>query len=139
MNVTTNIGKKFISLIEKHFPKTNIFHKIFNRNTIKISYSCMPNMDNIIKTHNSRIINSTKPIEPINCNCRNKENCPLPNRCTIKNVIYKAIVTTSNSKRKSSRMEKVFFIQLLLLFLYCKDIQYVLFNLVYSYLLLVGD
>ena len=32
MNVETNIGKTFLKLIGKHFPKTNKFHKIFNRN-----------------------------------------------------------------------------------------------------------
>jgi len=99
MNVKTNIGKSFLTLIEKHFPNTNILHKIFNKNTIKISYSCMNNMDHIIKAHNNRIINSAKPIEPDRCNCRNKATCPLPNRCTTKNIIYKAIVTTDETQK----------------------------------------
>ena len=33
VNVETNIGKTFLKLIGKHFPKTNKFHKIFNRNS----------------------------------------------------------------------------------------------------------
>ena len=32
VNVETNIGKTFLELIDKHFPKTNKFRKIFNRN-----------------------------------------------------------------------------------------------------------
>ena len=32
VNMQTNIGKTFLKLIEKHFPKANSFHKIFNRN-----------------------------------------------------------------------------------------------------------
>ena len=35
VNVETNIGKNFLELIDKHCPKTNKFHKIFNRNNVK--------------------------------------------------------------------------------------------------------
>ena len=38
-NIKTNIGKTFLNLMKKHFPKTNKLHKIFNKNTVKISYS----------------------------------------------------------------------------------------------------
>ena len=38
-DVSTNIGKKILSLISKHFPPSNKLHKIFNRNTVKVSYS----------------------------------------------------------------------------------------------------
>jgi len=36
-NVNTNIGHKFLSLIDKHFPEDHSLRKIFNRNTIKIT------------------------------------------------------------------------------------------------------
>ena len=42
-NVSTNIGHRFLTLVNKHFPKDHQLRKIFNRNTIKISYSCMNN------------------------------------------------------------------------------------------------
>ena len=45
-NTNTNIGHKFLALIDKHFPKDHKLRKIFNRNTIKISYSCMNNTNN---------------------------------------------------------------------------------------------
>ena len=35
MNVDTNIGKTFLKLIDKHFPETNKFQNLFNRNNIK--------------------------------------------------------------------------------------------------------
>ena len=38
-NIKRNIGKTFLNLMKKHFPKTNKLHKIFNKNTVKISYS----------------------------------------------------------------------------------------------------
>ena len=38
LNVSTNIGKKFFSLLGKHFSKTHQLHKLFNRNDVKVSY-----------------------------------------------------------------------------------------------------
>ena len=40
-HVKTNVGKIFMKLIVKHFPKHHKYHKIFNKNTIKLSYSCI--------------------------------------------------------------------------------------------------
>ena len=37
LNVSTNIGKKFFSLLGKRFPKTGQLHKWFNRNSVKVS------------------------------------------------------------------------------------------------------
>ena len=39
-SVNTNIGRELLSLIDKHFPLQHKLHKIFNRNTLKVSYSC---------------------------------------------------------------------------------------------------
>ena len=44
-----NIGKIFLKLVDKHFPKSNKLHKIFNRNTSKVSCSCAENMTQIYK------------------------------------------------------------------------------------------
>ena len=50
--VTTDIGKQFLTLIEKHFPRHSKYSKIFNRNSVKLSYSCTPNIKSIITSHN---------------------------------------------------------------------------------------
>jgi hypothetical protein len=42
-NVATNIGQTFLKILDEEFPISHILHKIFNRNTVKISYSCMSN------------------------------------------------------------------------------------------------
>ena len=42
INVATNVAKTFLVIIDKHFPKDKRLSKIFNRNTIKFSYSCLP-------------------------------------------------------------------------------------------------
>ena len=38
-----NIGKYLFKLIDKRFNQNNILHKIFNRKTLTISYSCTNN------------------------------------------------------------------------------------------------
>ena len=47
-NVKSNIGREFLHLIDKCFPVDHKLRKIFNRNTLKLSYSCMPNVQQII-------------------------------------------------------------------------------------------
>ena len=86
MNVKTNIGKIFLNLLHKHFPPTHLFHKIFNKNTVKISYSCMRNMNSIISAHNRSILNPPKT--SYGCNCRDDTNCPLQNQCLTPNIVY---------------------------------------------------
>ena len=55
-NVKTNVGKIFMRLVDKHFPRHHKYYKLFNRNNIKLSYSCMPNMNNVIRKYNSKIM-----------------------------------------------------------------------------------
>ena len=55
-NIHTNIGYTFRKLISKHFPKTHRFHSIFNKNNLKICYSCTENMASIINKHNKKIL-----------------------------------------------------------------------------------
>ena len=52
-----DVGKYFLRLIDKHFKQDNILHKIFNRKTLKISYSCTKNISQIINSHNNELIN----------------------------------------------------------------------------------
>ena len=87
-NVETNIGKTFLKLVKKHFRRNNIFHKIFNKNTIKISYSCMGNISSIIAWHNKSIL--YPKAKEYGCNCINKESYPLQNQCLTPKVVYEA-------------------------------------------------
>ena len=54
LNLFTKIGKEFLKLLRKYFPKENKFNKLFNKNNIKISYGCTRNMQQIIKAHNAK-------------------------------------------------------------------------------------
>ena len=58
-NVQTNIASSFLRLIDKHFPKSHVLHKIFNRRNVKVSYSCTGNMSSIIKSHNTKILSNS--------------------------------------------------------------------------------
>ena len=74
MNVQTNIGREFLNLVSKHFPKNHRYNKIFNKNNIKVSYSCTDNLQTIIKKHNRKILETSKtPSTENNCNCRKKK------------------------------------------------------------------
>ena len=55
-NVATNIGKKFFTLLSACFPANNKLYKIINKNTIKLSYSCMSNIKQSIANHNKAIL-----------------------------------------------------------------------------------
>ena len=93
LNVKTNIGKMFFKILKKHFPKSNQLSKMFNKNTIKISYSCTNNMKSIILAHNKQIL---KPcIKESGCNCRDKNDCPLNNKCKTTRLVYQADVTNN--------------------------------------------
>ena len=100
-NVSTNIGRKFLNLLDKPFPPNHKLHPICNRNCVKVSYSCMPNMAAIIKLHNSNVANPQKTDETKLaeiCNCRNKSNCPLNGNCLKSYQVYKATISFGNKR-----------------------------------------
>ena len=74
-SVKSNIRRIFLRLLSKHFPQNHTMHKIFNRNTVKISYSCLRNISSIISSHNHNILSPKQ--ESFGCNCRVKNECPL--------------------------------------------------------------
>ena len=59
----TNIINTFLKFIDKNFPRTYKFHKTFNRDNVKVSYSYLPNFDSKIKPHNSKTL-SNSPRQP---------------------------------------------------------------------------
>ena len=91
LKTKTKIGKSFLNLLDKHSHPHNKLHKLYNRTTVKISYSCMANMNSYTYMHNHKVLND-KPNETDinNCNCRNKDTCPLPNSCQTKCMVYQA-------------------------------------------------
>ena len=101
-NVKTNVAQKFLRLIDKHFPKSSKLHKILNRNSIKVSYSCMPNIKSNISSHNHRVLKKAKASTNVKlCNCRDKNECPLGGKCLTPSVVYKAAITTKDTAHQT--------------------------------------
>ena len=96
-SVKTNIGREFLRLIRTHFHGRHAFRSIFNRHSVKLSYSCTKNMASIINGHNKKILNvrQEESVDQRTCNCRNKDACPLGNECLTENIVYEATVTSA--------------------------------------------
>ena len=94
MNVRTNIGKEFLNLLDRAFPPDNPLSKLFNRQTIKISYQRMPNMAQAVAGHNSKILREEGDAEPQpGCNCMGgPATCPVQGKCQTSGVVYEACV-----------------------------------------------
>ena len=95
-NVTTNVARQFLSLVDKHFQRYHRYHTLFNRNNVKCSYSCMNNMTSIISSHNAKVLAPVPEQASRTCNCRQPQNCLLNGYCLTECVLYKASVSVPN-------------------------------------------
>ena len=98
-SVKTRIGKEFFKIVDNNFPPHHRYAKIFNKNTLKLSYSC------IIASHNSKLLekhrNQGKVHQHIkSCSCSNKTTCPLENKCMEKSLLYDSTISTSTGPFK---------------------------------------
>ena len=89
------------SSTDRCFHKDHSLRKIFNKNKVKISYSCMPNIKQTIDNQNKqklRLFNNsaTENEESKPCNCRKKDECALDRNCLQAAVIYQAKVTRTD-------------------------------------------
>ena len=96
----TNIGEKFLKLVDKNIPPGHPLAKIVNRNSVKISYKCIPNMKMVISQHNyqvKKLVEEQVQAEP-GCNCNGGCGpCPLQGGCLVESVVYKATVEQQDS------------------------------------------
>ena len=67
---------------------------------MKVGYSCAQNVENIMKSTNKKLINSSNH-HPQPCNCRKKEHYPLEGKYRTENIIYKCMVSTSGHPDKA--------------------------------------
>ena len=71
-------------IIDGEFPAGHPLHKIFSRNAVAISYSCMPNIKQIMDGHNKDLLSRATTTRDDNAwNCRNKAKCPMSNNCLV--------------------------------------------------------
>ena len=97
LNVKTNISIIFLKLITKHFLRLHKLNKIFKLNTNKIDYRLMPNVNNLVTQHNSKITSNDQDKIQRSCNSRIKKRCPLNGKCLQQYMIYKVEVTTNTT------------------------------------------
>ena len=97
--VKTNIGKEFFKILKECFPPNNPLSKIFNRNTVKISYSCMPSVRKIISGHNKQILKLEETVPPCNCTLY---DCEVEGRCLEKGLIYQVEVKQTQNGTSES-------------------------------------
>ena len=98
--VKTKICKFVSQLIKNHFPKEHKFRKIFNRNTVKLSYSSMPKIKIKIKVHNAKILRNVPSKNSRQCHCRQKENCPMDGACFKESLVYYATISCNYKNYK---------------------------------------
>ena len=111
-NVSTNVGKEFLKLIDTAFPPNNPLHKLFTRNTVKISYKCMPNMAQAVTRHNRQVLKddqaeAAQAQQPM-CKCAGgADSCPVQGKCETKCVVYRASVTETATGNRETFKGKI--------------------------------
>ena len=108
LTVATHVAKTFLTLIDKHFPKDKKLSKIFDKSTIKVGYSCLPNVKQTISdNNNNRLLQLHRMKESTQdsklCKCRKKNSCPIDGKCLTKCVVYKTIVTEKTEIKKKHK------------------------------------
>ena len=99
-SVKTNIGREFLKILGKCSPVTNKLNKIFNRNTVKLSFSCMPNVKTTVEGNSKKILRNSKSTAEAErkCSCPKNAECPLDGKCLSKDIVYRAKVTSESGK-----------------------------------------
>ena len=93
-SISTNVGKKFLDLVDSCFPDGHELKKIINRNNVKVSYSTMPNMAQMLNQHNTKVNSGNNSSHTGGCNGqRQGRQCPVPGNCMAKGVVYGAEIT----------------------------------------------
>ena len=62
----------------------------------------MRNIASIVSSHNKSVLRPT--IQDHGCNCRQKNDCPMQNKCLTQNIVYEATVTNN-----VDTVEKIYF------------------------------
>ena len=102
-SISTNIGQKFLNLVDTCFPPDHELRRVVNRNTVKVSYSTMPNMAQQLQQHNAKVSSGVERQPSGGCNGhRGGRQCPLPGNCMAKGVVYGATVTDLNTGQKET-------------------------------------
>ena len=114
----TDIGKVFLRLIHKHFDNNPELKKLFNKNNVKVSYSCGRNVKQDIQGHNKHILKTklkekqerTRQLNGVQrrhtklCSCPRGALCPVGAECFVSNIIYKLNEHPNNCINKRTEL-----------------------------------
>ena len=80
--------------MDRAFPPDNPLSKLFNRQTVKLSYKRMPNMSQAVAGHNSKILSEYRKVQDLlGFNCiGGLETCPVDGNCQATGAVYQASV-----------------------------------------------
>ena len=103
----TNYGQEFLKIVDTCFPQGHPLHRTFNRNKLKLSYSTMPNLLQIIQKHNANLLRKHREQmrqgrQERTCNCRQPEECPMSGNCLASEIVYQATVTVTGEDRSTT-------------------------------------
>ena len=104
IEVVNNLGKEFFKLLKRNFPSWSPLHKIFNKNCVKLSYSCRPNINGFINRSNRAKLSKEKNKVIAKCNCRDKVRCPLEGKCKQECVVYKVEVYSDPNNKRNKKI-----------------------------------
>ena len=94
--LATKIGRYFLNLIDKRFPRDQKFSKSFNRNNIKVCCSCIPNIKSANNPHNRKILHPHVNNQSRTCKCINKTDYPLKEKCLSEGALYQAGISSES-------------------------------------------
>ena len=102
MNLETNVGRQFLKLMDISFPPCNTLKKIFTRQTVKIGYKCMPNMETAIVRHNCKVLSEdVKTHQPLGCKCDGGvASCPFQGKCQLTGVCLWSLCKREHLRKK---------------------------------------
>ena len=93
-----------LTITRKETLSKHKYQKIFNSNTIKLSYSCMPNIGNTIRSHNKKVPenydNETNKKDIKRCSCKSISTCPLNGNCQQTSIVYLPTFSTDQNTYK---------------------------------------
>ena len=70
------------------------------RQSKQLSYPCILKIKTKTNTHNREILRNMPPKNIKDCNCQQKENCPINGACLQKSLVYYAAISCNNKNYK---------------------------------------
>ena len=99
-SVTTNVGRRFLNLVDKYFRKEHKSHKIFKKNTSKVIIVAAKTSLRLL-TVTTEKLNKQKKEDGLPCNYRQKNDCPMNGKSRTMNIIYNCITSVPTKPDKS--------------------------------------